>query len=63
MYVKKANDREPYQIILTEKEIKESFRNPVTYELFKQALISQILDIYYQSRDLHTYDAEDDYGS
>lgn len=46
MYVKKTSDREPYQIIFTEKELKEAFRNPVTYEMFKQALISQILGIY-----------------
>lgn len=63
MYVKKQNDREPYQIVITEKEIKEAFRNPISYELFRQALMSQIIDVYYQSRDLHTYDVEDDYGS
>lgn len=50
MYIKKQNDKEPYQVIITEKEMKEAFRNPVTYELFRQALISQIMDIYYQSR-------------
>lgn len=63
MYVKKTSDREPYQVIFTEKELKEAFKNPVSYELFRQALISQVLGIYYQSRDLHTYDAEADNGS
>ena len=59
MYIKKQTDRDPYQIIFTDKEIKEAFRNPVSYELFKQALISQIISIYYQARDLHT-EVEDD---
>ena len=59
MYIKKLTDRDPYQIIITDKEVKEAFRNPVSYELFRQALMSQIISIYYQSRDLHTYDIEE----
>ena len=60
MYVKKTSDREPYQVIFTEKELKEAFKSPVTYELFKQALISQILGIYYQARENHKYDILED---
>lgn len=59
MYVKKQTDRDPYQIIFTDKEIKEAFRNPVSYELFRQALMSQIISIYYQLRDLYKYDIEE----
>lgn len=50
MYVKKQSDNEPYQIIINEKEMKEAFRNPVSYELFRQALMSQLLEIYYKSK-------------
>lgn len=63
MYVKKQTDKDPYQIIITDKELKEAFRNPVTYELFRQALLSQIMSIYFQSRGIYTDDLEDDYGS
>ena len=63
MYVKKQTDKDPYQIIITDKELKEAFRNPVTYELFRQALLSQVMSIYYQSRAIYTDDMEDVYGS
>ena len=54
MYVKRQTDKDPYQIIITEKELKEAFSNPVNYEMFKQALTSQIMNIYYQSRAIYT---------
>ena len=60
MYVKQTNDREPYQIIITKKEMKEAFSNPVAYELFRQALISQIMNIYYQSREITYTEADND---
>ena len=50
MYIKKQTYKDPYQIIITDKEIKEAFRNPVSYELFRQALMSQLIEIYYQSK-------------
>lgn len=50
MYVKKQTDRDPYQIIFTDKEIKEAFRNPVSYELFRQALMSLLLEICFKSK-------------
>lgn len=60
MYVKKPSHTEPYQVIFTEKELKEAFKSPITFELFKQALISQILGIYYQARENHIYDILED---
>ena len=60
MYVKKTSDREPYQVIVTKKELKEAFKNRVSYELFRQALISQVLVIDYQSRENHKYDILED---
>lgn len=62
MYVKRNTDKDPYQIIVTEKEVKEAFRNPVNYEMFRQALTSQIMHIYYQSRAVYMDCKEDDYN-
>ena len=46
MYIKQDNEYDPYVIIISKAEMKEAFRNPVSYELFKQALISKILMVY-----------------
>ena len=46
MYTKQQTTKDPYTIIITKEEIMEAFRSPETYELFKQALTSQILLAY-----------------
>lgn len=46
MYIKQQNENDPYVIVISKAEMKEAFRNPVSYELFKQALISKIIMIY-----------------
>ena len=46
MYIKQQNENDPYVIVISKAEMKEAFRNPVSYELFKQTLISKIIMIY-----------------
>lgn len=60
MYVKKENDREPYKIIITAEEMKEAFRNPISNEIFREALISKLMDIYFQSRGITYTEADNE---
>lgn len=43
MYIKQTSDKDPYMVVITKEEMKEAFRSPVSYELFRQAIMSQIL--------------------
>lgn len=51
MYIKQQTENDPYIIVISKAEMKEAFRNPVSYELFKQALISKILMIYNKEKE------------
>ena len=51
MYIKQTKADEPYNIIITKEEMKEAFRNPVSYEMFKQALITHILLAYKKEKE------------
>lgn len=51
MYIKQTNDNEPYIIVITKEEMKEAFKNPVSYELFRQTLISLVIMIYNKEKE------------
>ena len=43
MYIRQTTDKDPYVIVVTKEELKEAFRSPISYELFRQAIMSELI--------------------
>ena len=44
MYIKQTTKDDPYVIVVTKEEMKEAFKSPVSYELFRQAIMSLLIE-------------------
>ena len=51
MHIRQQTPKDPYTIVITKEEMKEAFRSPVSYELFRQTLLSQILMVHLKEKE------------
>lgn len=51
MYIKQTTKDDPYVVVVTKEEMKEAFKSPESYELFRLAIMSLLIEINIKARE------------